>query len=125
MLVLASFSPRVHPCYAIHAVSNQIFSALIAQTAIIVAGAVVVILYNNARFTALDKRIDDSKLGPVARIEGLDKRFSEKIDGVDAKLTAKIDGVDKRLDLTNKRIDDLRAEVIERIERLEHPVTRP
>jgi hypothetical protein len=48
--------------------TNQILWAIVSQTAIIVVGALSVLLYNKARFDALDKRIDDL-MRRVERIE--------------------------------------------------------
>ncbi len=76
---------------------------LLAQSAIIVVGIAVTLVYNQARFNALekqfeamDKRIDDLK-------SSIDKRFDDLKDWIRSEI---------------RRLED-------RIDRIEHPVSRP
>jgi hypothetical protein len=62
-----------------------------------------------------NKRIDDLRTDLVARIEALDKRLGEKIDGLRTEMQA----LDKRI---SEKIDSLEKRLVERIERLEHPL---
>lgn len=75
---------------------NQILWALVAQTSVIVAGCVVIILHNNARFAAIDKRIDDLR-------SEMSHRFSEM----------------------NHRFDDLKDWIRSEVRRLEERIERP
>ncbi|HXJ96112.1 MAG TPA: hypothetical protein VMT20_25005 [Terriglobia bacterium] len=69
---------------------NQILWALVAQTGVIVAGCVVIILHNNARFSAIDKRIDDLRSEMNHRFDDLKdwirsevRRLEERIEHVE------------------------------------------
>jgi ubiquinone biosynthesis protein UbiJ len=55
--------------------TQQILWALVGQTAVIVAGALAVIAYNNARFNAIDKRFDDLKDWIRSEVKRLDERI--------------------------------------------------
>lgn len=71
--------------------------AFLGQTAVLVAGVIVILLHNNSRFASVEKRID-----------GLELSFNKRID-------------DLRSDIEH-RIADLKDHLLDRIERLEHPV---
>jgi len=65
--------------------SNSILWALVAQTGIIVAGIVVILLFNHARFAALDKRID----GVENHIDGLESSLNRRIDDLRSEINAR------------------------------------
>ena len=82
--------------------NQQILWALAGQTGLIVAGVVVVVIFNNSRFAALDKRFDDLRSEMNARFNAVDNRFEDLKDWIHSEV---------------RRLDD-------RIERMEHPVVR-
>jgi formiminotetrahydrofolate cyclodeaminase len=77
-------------------VSNSILWALIGQTGIVLAGVVVILSFNHARFAGLDKRIDDLLSEMNARFDDLKDLLRSEI----------------------KRLED-------RLDRLEHAVAKP
>jgi hypothetical protein len=78
--------------------------AIVAQTAVILGGCLVIILYNNARFDAIDRRFDD-------RFDAIDQRFEDLLRYIDQRFKNLEDRLG-RLDERVSRIED----------RLEHPV---
>jgi hypothetical protein len=80
-----------------------------------------------------NKRIDDLRSELTGKIDGLEKRLNGRIDDLRSEMIARIDALEKRVDAQiaalradlTARIDGLEKRLVDRIERLEHPVVKP
>ncbi len=87
---------------------------LLAQSAIIVVGIAVTLVYNQARFNALEKRF-----------EAMDKRLDDSKSSTDKRFDDLKSSIDKRFDDLKDWIRSEIRRLEDRIDRIEHPVSRP